>query len=249
MRPITLIALALVASAALIACDGADSADSTGTPTVAPPSTVTSTPEPTETATDAPTGTPATSTATPEPTNSPTPGADDRRTGVAELDAAIDAIVADDADAVTELIELRTFPCTAAQGAGGGPRCESGEADGAQVEAFPYGSCEVEFPRDPRQVAERFLMEVDGEPYAVTESPEGTGELFGYGQYMVVFELTTADGGMAAFIGDGGRIVHVASLCLTPPEDFLDWRGEQDLEVILPPPASTTVGAESDPIY
>src|SRR5690606_26484202 len=122
-----------------------------------------------------------------------------------EVDTVTDAIVADDVDAVAGLFATRSLECTTAQGAGGGPRCETGEADGTVVATFPYGSCEGEFPRDVRQAAERFLMEVDGEPYAVTESPEGGNDLFGYGEYMVVFEMTdaAAERGMAAFVEDG----------------------------------------------
>ncbi len=80
--------------------------------------------------------------ATPTPAPAPQQPAG-THTGVAELDAAIDALLARDDSAVEALTLFRIFPCVAVQrGPGDTPACPPGIADGTPVEAVADDFCE-----------------------------------------------------------------------------------------------------------
>ena len=83
---------------------------------------------------------------------SPACGDDDdggaRRTGVAELDAVIDAVESQDVDALRALLVFQTLACTTEFGPGGPPKCAEDEAEGTEVEVFAYSSCEPGWLRD-----------------------------------------------------------------------------------------------------
>ncbi len=124
----------------LIAC-----APRLATPTVGSP--------PTATPVASTTPLPLTATATPAPTLSPTtvPGGSvhplDTRTGIAGVDAVIEAMLANDLSARRSLIRYVATSCTTALGMGGPPKCQAGESDGTMVEAFPILGQEGEFLR------------------------------------------------------------------------------------------------------
>ncbi len=61
----------------------------------------------------------------------------DTRTGIAHLDAIIDAMLGNDPDRVRDLVHFVRVGCTTAEGFGGPPKCRSGEAPGTLVEAVP----------------------------------------------------------------------------------------------------------------
>jgi hypothetical protein len=61
----------------------------------------------------------------------------DTRTGIAHLDAIVDAVLANDPDRVRDLIHYTPVGCTTAEGLGGPPKCRSGEAQGTPVEVVP----------------------------------------------------------------------------------------------------------------
>ncbi len=73
---------------------------------------------------------------------SPTPQAltvhtHDTRVGVPEVDAVIEAALANDLDALRELVHYTTTGCTHTMGLGGPPKCEADETEGTLVEVFP----------------------------------------------------------------------------------------------------------------
>jgi hypothetical protein len=56
------------------------------------------------------------------------------RTGIAVVDAAIDAVLAGDAEALVEQTAFREEACARVEGLGGPPRCRPGEPNGTPVE-------------------------------------------------------------------------------------------------------------------
>lgn len=205
----------------------------------------------TPTAEPAPTPTPLasatalvpTATTAPAPTLSPTavPGGSvhppDARTGLAEIDAIIEAVLANDLTAKRALIDYVTTPCTTALGMGGPPKCQAGESDGTLVEVFPILGQEGEFVR-PQAIDSRLDFAVQG-LYAVYRIP-GDAYQEAYwpaGEYGIVFidrrdELTV----IAHAAGDS--IVRL---------DFLRWPAATIVaaeagELLLPPPGWTGRG-------
>ena len=132
--------LALVLIITVIGCQPTTSSRSTSSrmPSLTPRPTVTSV-RPTLTALPitvavAPT-VPPTGTVAPE-----VPGVGyppDARTGIAHLDAIIDAVLANDLARVRELTHFAQVGCTTAEGFGGPPKCRKGEAPGTLVKAVP----------------------------------------------------------------------------------------------------------------
>ena len=61
----------------------------------------------------------------------------DTRTGIAAVDAVVEAIHAGDRDALMDLVHYTAAACTDADGLGGPPKCEAGQPEGSLVEVFP----------------------------------------------------------------------------------------------------------------
>jgi hypothetical protein len=61
----------------------------------------------------------------------------DTRTGIATIDAVIEAALADDRDALVDLVDYTVTACTKADGLGGPPKCGEGQVEGTPVEVFP----------------------------------------------------------------------------------------------------------------
>jgi len=111
----------------------------------------------------------------------------DTRTGIEEVDAIIDAIVAGGIDARRELVQYTTTGCTTALGLGGPPKCESGEAEGTLVEVFPFLRAEGEYVR--RESIDRVLRFAVEGLYAVYRVPDDAyeEEYWPAGEYGIVF--------------------------------------------------------------
>jgi hypothetical protein len=227
--PVRLVAVMLLVLA-LMAC-----APKLATPTVGPPSTAT----PAASATPLP----PTATATPAPTLSPTTVSGgsvhplDTRTGIASVDAVIEAVLAKDLSAKRALIRYVTTPCTTALGMGGPPKCQAGESDGTVVEVFPILGQEGEFLRR-EAIDSRLDFAVQG-LYAVYRI-RGDAYQEAYwpaGEYGVVF-LDRREGlPITAHVSEGGMV----------RLDLQRWPGAvlvaRDAgELLLPPPGWTGTG-------
>ena len=70
-------------------------------------------------------------------TNPPSPTPPTSRTGIAYVDAVIDAGESGDPQALKRLVFFSTFPCTTGEGFGGPPKCLPGEPEATLVEALP----------------------------------------------------------------------------------------------------------------
>jgi hypothetical protein len=62
----------------------------------------------------------------------------ERRTGIAELDLIIDAVMGHNFPALKELTAYTKIGCTTTDGLGGPPKCAEGEAEGTVVEVVPF---------------------------------------------------------------------------------------------------------------
>ncbi|HEX5479992.1 MAG TPA: hypothetical protein VFY79_09770 [Dehalococcoidia bacterium] len=140
-----------------------------------------------------------TSTAVPKqtPTIAPqhTPAATEP-TGVKAIDDAIVAIRAGDIDALIDLMVLAPEACAPANGAGGPPACNAGEAAGTKVNAVPFFSCEGGWARE-EALHQALAPLTQGEPklFAVYRSDQ---KLFARGgDYAVLFTYTTTSGDVA----------------------------------------------------
>lgn len=114
-------------------------------------------------------------------------GGDDRpgRTDIAQVDAVIEVVQAQDRDGLRDLLQFQSLPCADTIGAGGPPRC-LGEPAGTNVDVFQASQCEPAWWR--RDDVDRLLDEVIAlEPalYAAFETPEA---FYLEGRYAAVFE-------------------------------------------------------------
>jgi hypothetical protein len=182
-----------------IGCSGDDDASATATPTVSSTAAATET---------------GTQVETPTPTTEPTVAT----TGVADLDAIVEEVEAQDVAELRTRLAFQTLDCTTALGAGGPPKCAEGEADGTAVEVFEFLGCEPEWRRADAVDAtlEEAVANAPGR-YAAFEAPEGYA-LVGPGAVLVFDGPDLRVGeppwrwGMALRV-DGGRIVAMELAC------------------------------------
>lgn len=211
----------------LAACDG----DSNGGTTATPEPTQSATPTPTPTAT--PTSTPD-HTSTPEPQDPVHPP--DSPTGIAGVDAVVEAVLAFEGDysALDDLVTYTEIGCTLELGGGGPPKCwnvpGAEQVEGTLVEVFPFSVCELEWePRseslsrvlgmllEPAQDApgELFVAGV----YAV--APVAEPSVWPAGEHAVVFgRLATGATGAVVRVSEGGIVSIELGCGPTPPAAF-----------------------------
>jgi hypothetical protein len=110
-------------------------------------------------------------TSTPAPTRSAPPTT--RRTGIAGVDAVIDAMHADDSKTLSRVIQLSPMPCSTRGGIGGPPGCVFGLADGTIVHAIPMAGCEGGVASDVSGIMAGLnrIAEARPELYAVYRAP------------------------------------------------------------------------------
>jgi hypothetical protein len=184
----------------------------------------------------------ATEQATPEATATQKPSpAEARRTSIEAIDAAIDAVLAGDREALLALVDPQTRPCNAtpAQDLDPGPHCSAGTPDGSAVKVIPYAQCEGVFA--PPEAAIDFMLRSlrpGSVLYAAYVVPPGAirpGEMFS-GDYLVIFSREVDAGrvfGWSLFMTSRG-ISGISAGCASSPQEFIDSRGLT--EALLAPP-------------
>ena len=70
------------------------------------------------------------------------------RTGIADVDDVIAAVESGDVQVLRDLVRFTTVGCTKAEGMGGPPKCQAGEAEGTPVNVFPFLGPEGSFMRE-----------------------------------------------------------------------------------------------------
>jgi hypothetical protein len=152
------------------------------------------------------------------------------RTGIAEVDRVIDAMLSPDRDAVTRMVHFLTTPCTTREGLGGPPKCGPAETDGTPVEVFPVGGPEGTFMGRaeidhlvPSQVAGLYAVyRVPANAYREAYWPAGN--------YGVVF-LRPDSSFVIALVDESG----IVRLDYPPPPSGDGTNGWMSEEMILPP--------------
>jgi len=160
----------------------------------------------------------------------------DTRTDIAIVDTIIDAVLADDRDALRELVHYTITGCTHADGLGGPPKCESGQAEDTPVEVFPVlgpgegshvqrGDIDRVWPPGPKTLYA--VYRVSGDAYREESWPAG--------DYGIVFRIDGEPFPAMALRVDAGGIVRLDYGAVTSIQVSL----ERDVdEFILPPPDS-----------
>lgn len=200
------------------------------TTTVQPSPTATATATFTPSPTTEPTATPS---ATPSPTSTPRVTMHDAgtRTGLEDVDRIIDVTLAGDIDRLRDALTFITVGCTHEQGLGGPPKCRDGEREGCNVDVFPFFGPEGHFLRkDKRDTWSG--VDVAG-LYAVYRVSEA------------VFSDTYYPAGEVGIIFVGGRGEHIALHVTDGGVVRIDFVGESPLgklerearEIVLPPPS------------
>ena len=145
------------------------------------------------------------------------------RSGIAAVDAAIDAVVAGDVDAVQRLVRYTPTACDAhPRGIGGPPACRAGEADKTFVDVLAAAQCEGFYVRSGEFDAHS-IVAPNSRLYAVYRASPSS---FPPGDDVVIFSHPAStpgaqsDAGYALLMNDRG-IVGVHYGCSQTPEQFV----------------------------
>jgi hypothetical protein len=131
-------------------------------------------------------------------------------TGIPDVDAVIEAVLAGDVQGRRALVRYTTFPCTSEEGLGGPPKCrDAGVADGTPVEYLPIlgpGGGQPVLRADVEAGSNLLDVEVRG-LYAVWRVPEGASRPdWPAGDYGVIFLSTDELPIVAVHVGGGGIV-------------------------------------------
>lgn len=178
----------------------------------------------------------------PEKTHTPTPSLSidieyppGYRTGNDEIDDVIDAIMEKDIDNRLALVRWISTACTTADGLGGPPKCQPGEADGTIIETFPVSNGEGHHVRPEKiQTVLDFTVRGVVAIYIVPEKNDHTEQdYWPAGEYGMIF--SSEDGGVPHIITvlvEDGQIVRLEFNPAWPPFDTIRQKSDQ---FMLPP--------------
>ena len=160
------------------------------------------------------------------------------RTGIAEVDAVLDAVDSGDREALAALVGFTVIPCVEeVVGKGAPPECRADEPDGTPVDVFTFVECEGAYLR-PDEMAGLLdpLLGPDVDLYAVYA---GLGELFPPGEYAAIYSgvVGPAGAGVLEFayrvVIENGTIIGAGTGCAQTPEELVAFAGLTD--PVLPP--------------
>lgn len=108
-------------------------------------------------------------------------------TGSPELDQVIEVVLGGDKGAIQDLIHFTQAKCTLAEGLGGPPKCQNGEAEGTVVEVLPFLGPEGGFIR--KSEIETWEGIRVSELFAVYETSDAvySEEYYPKGEFALVF--------------------------------------------------------------
>lgn len=163
----------------------------------------------------------------------PAPGMQERtdRTGIPEIDAIIETVLAGDQQEQLGLIQFSSLACTHADGLGGPPKCTGGEDEGTIIEALPILGPEGHHMR--RSEADDWAGIRAFDVYAVYRVSDRvySDENYPAGEYAVVFLVEGGEYYVTAHVGDG-KIVRLDTGFGDPAGIDLERVAS---EVVLPP--------------
>lgn len=120
--------------------------------------------------------------------------ADAPRTGLADVDAIVDAVLSGDAEELASRLALQQRACTWSRGSSGDPpQCPEGSVEGTAVTVFPVASGEFGWSPEPRASLVSNWLLGDGplQLYAAATA-EGTSRF--EGEYILFFSTNDGDG-------------------------------------------------------
>ena len=152
-------------------------------------------------------------------------------TGLPEIDAIIDTVLAGNPQEELQLIQFSTLACTHAEGLGGPPKCREGEEEGTKIEAFPLLESEGHHARRSemndwagiRASAVYAVYRVSDQVYSDADYPAG--------EYAIVFLIENEDYLVTAHVADE-KIVRLDTNFVSPFEINLERVAS---EIILAP--------------
>jgi hypothetical protein len=162
-----------------------------------------------------------------------------KRTGDADVDAVIDAVLSGDPAKLGALFLYYSLGCkTEPLGIGAPPKCDPGAAEGTPVDVFPNGSCpEGRFSIRGDGTLERLLAQNSARLYAVyRRAPvQQSGLEWPRGSIGIVFIGGASQGDQSFWLElDGGHVVVAGVGCPgQPPEQLTEIHGATGF--LLPP--------------
>lgn len=219
--------LATICAGALLllaACSGGEDADETQ-------------PRPTLSAGEQPRTATVPAVETVAPQLSPTPLPTPPLTGIGSVDAAIEAILADDGDALVAQMRMTSLVCEATPtGLQPHPGCESNPA-GTLTEGFPISSCEGRYA--DREFAEPLVRGYAGqEVHSVFAFPGTRLHRFlsaAQADYILIVQRLVDGGiyGSGLLLNSDGVVGQVGGCQQTPAQAIASW---ELIDPIIPPP-------------
>lgn len=174
----------------------------------------------------------STEPAPPQPSGTSEPGYHplSTRTGIPDVDAVLAAVESGDPQQLRDLIRFTTVACTTADGLGGPPKCQDGEAEGTLVEVLPFLGSEGHFLREG-EAANFPGVNVIGlyAVYKVSDSAY-SDEAYPTGEYAVMFKGGENLPDVVLQVRDG--VVRIDYFYLSSPYDLLQ---TDAAELILAP--------------
>ncbi len=174
---------------------------------------------PTATATNAPAASPSATSPTPA---SPTPTAAlPLPTGEAIppiVAQVIGSVTSKQSSSVLPLVAYQNVGCTTAPGAGGPPKCKTGDPQGTVYRVFPTGRCEGEWVTDAQKPIADALAGA-GALYAAAKVKAPNPDPEPYwpkGETVVVFRGTTTSAPAVYFVLSADKIVRAHLACDSP---------------------------------
>jgi hypothetical protein len=152
-------------------------------------------------------------------------------TGIAEIDDAIEAVLTRDLDAQIQLLHFSTLPCTYREGLGGPPKCLDDEAEGTEIEVFPFLGPEGHHMRK-EEIADWSGIQAS-DVYAVYRNSKQvySDEAYPAGEYAIMF-TTDSENFYLTLQVTGGKIVRIDNNFGAPADIDLD---QVASEIILAP--------------
>ena len=152
------------------------------------------------------------------------------RIGLESLDKVLEAILSNRIEDRRAFVTYTVVGCTTADGLGGPPKCQAGEAEGTLLEVLPILGSEGHHARR-ESIDQALSFQVEG-LYAIHLIPEDVwqDESFPAGEYGVVVVLVDNPFPMTVHVKEGGIIRLDYHLGKTPVEVIEETEGE----LILP---------------
>ena len=169
--------------------------------------------------------------ATARPAPTATPRVPEARTGIAEVDALIDALLVEPArerrQAVRPLFGFVQVSCSFASQLGSdNALCRPGEGEGQLVDAFEFDSCERQVLRSD-EIDQVVILLASATMHTVYRAPPAMADSADYAA--IVYDLAGDERRAAEVLLKDGRVLSYVYSCTSTPEEFAEALGLTDV--------------------